>query len=279
MWGMRMKQQQSVRNKKKQRVEKKGPNISKRKAQLDKRYEQDRKRSKSVHSEKVTREKKKTAPSSKGKRTASATVRRKKVVKKIARPSKRKQVIQFLFDVLFYVAMVGIVVGTLIFLISGDDQRSLFGYRFYTVLTDSMNIGEENSEGNFESGDMILVQMTQPEDLEIGDVITFGVGEDSFLTHRLVETMTELNDQEGLFFRTKGDANEHPDPPISSEQVLGKVVYTIPRGGVVLSFVRDHYVVCLIFIASVFGFIWVLRYYFDQPDFKKRQKVRRSVHN
>ena len=73
------------------------------------------------------------------------------------------------------------------------------------VLTDSM-------EPEFSKGDKIKIYQVKPEDIKVGDVISFHYkldGENTvIITHRVTEIITQNNE---LAFRTKGDHNIAPD--------------------------------------------------------------------
>ena len=81
-------------------------------------------------------------------------------------------------------------------------------------------------------GGIVVIKPVDPETLRIGDVICFRLSEPTSITHRIIN-ITE----EG--FITKGDANEDPDTWIvKKENVVGKVIATIPYLGYLGHFVR-----------------------------------------
>lgn len=73
------------------------------------------------------------------------------------------------------------------------------------------------------------------ERIHEGDVITFfKSGGSATTTHRVVE---KHQAGESIRFITKGDANEEPDPePVYRDDVVGKVVFSIPYIGYVINF-------------------------------------------
>ncbi len=88
------------------------------------------------------------------------------------------------------------------------------------------------------SGEIILCKSTDPETLQVGDIVTY-VGEtgdlkDKIITHKIVE----IND--GIF-TTQGVANDIPDPPVRSSQILSKYVTTIPLVGKIFSVINSKY--------------------------------------
>ena len=117
------------------------------------------------------------------------------------------------------------------------ESPSIFGYSFYYVLTQSM-------EPEIMSGEMILGKTVNPEDLQVGDVITYigetGSFKDKIITHKIIE----INDD---IFVTQGVANDIPDPAIYSSQILSRYVATIPVAGKLFSVIN-----------SKFGFIFLI---------------------
>ncbi|MFB6169866.1 MAG: signal peptidase I [Haloarculaceae archaeon] len=122
------------------------------------------------------------------------------------------------------VALVVLVVPFVVFAVPGV----VGGKASYVVLSGSM-------EPAIHVGDVVVVGNRDPAALEVGDVITFDRGTDIPTTHRIVEV---IESDTGVAFRTKGDANEDPDPAlVAPTQVVGVVVLTIPLIGYVVEFV------------------------------------------
>lgn len=98
----------------------------------------------------------------------------------------------------------------------------------YVVLSGSM-------EPTISPGDAVVVRDVDPATLESGDVITFVRSDESTpVTHRVVEV---VEGEDGLAFRTKGDANSDPDPaPVPASNVTGEVWFAIPLVGHVVMF-------------------------------------------
>ena len=174
------------------------------------------------------------------------------------------KVMSIVLNTLFYLIIIGLVGGSTLFAFSNDPQKSYFGFRFYNVLTNSMN--GDRPDG-FAAGSVIVVKLTDPSEIQKDDIITFVPGSDarSYLTHRVVEVKTELNGMQGLYFVTRGDTNNADDPPISGKMVVGKKVFSIPFVGSALKFVRENFILTVVFMVATFGFILVLRYYFAKP--------------
>lgn len=96
----------------------------------------------------------------------------------------------------------------------------VMGYEEMAVLTGSM-------EPKYPVGSLIFVKEENPENLKVGDVITYGLSEDTVVTHRIVE----INKDEQSVV-TKGDANESNDGnPIPYNNIVGKAHFCVPYLG------------------------------------------------
>ena len=98
------------------------------------------------------------------------------------------------------------------------------GGRPLTVLSGSMT-------PTYGVGDVVVVRPVDPEELRVGDVITFQTTSDDphLTTHRIVG---EVFGSEGREFWTQGDANNAADlSPVEPGQVRGKVWYAVPLVG------------------------------------------------
>lgn len=133
------------------------------------------------------------------------------------------------------------------------------GYLPMIVLTDSMY-------PEIESGDLIICHTLEPEEVQVGDIITFfdpaGNGT-SIVTHRVLE----IEDLGGsLAFRTKGDANNVADAQSVPEGNLVGIYRTrIPNAGNVAMFMQTTpglvvCVICPILLLVLYDFIRRRRY-------------------
>jgi signal peptidase len=87
-------------------------------------------------------------------------------------------------------------------------------------------------------GDVVIVKREPAGAIEVGDVIQFRDG-DLRIAHRVVEI--EEDGAGGKVFWTKGDANKNRDAdPVLPEQLIGKVVFKIPKVGWVTIWARSR---------------------------------------
>lgn len=107
---------------------------------------------------------------------------------------------------LYYMAQVKIL---------NKDYANIFGYTFFEVATGSMAT-------TINIGDIVVVKVN--EAFKENDIIVYKE-ENSFITHRVIKI-------DGQDLITRGDANNSEDKPIKSDQILGKVIYVIPKIGI-----------------------------------------------
>lgn len=107
---------------------------------------------------------------------------------------------------LYYMAQVKIL---------NKDYANIFGYTFFEVATGSM-------ANTINIGDIVVVKVN--EAFKENDIIVYKE-ENSFITHRVIKI-------DGQDLITRGDVNNSEDKPIKSDQILGKVIYIIPKIGI-----------------------------------------------
>jgi len=95
-------------------------------------------------------------------------------------------------------------------------------------------VGGRSMEPALGLGSAIVIAPVAASDLHVGDVVSLRAGEDrSLFTHRIVEV---LHQPDGVYVRTKGDANEHPDPTtVPAGDIQGRVQLTIPLAGYLIA--------------------------------------------
>lgn len=145
-----------------------------------------------------------------------------------------KTILLWVRKILIYLLSAIIIIAALIFAADKSPQKSLFGFRYYTVLTPSM-------EPTYSVGDIVVVKLANATDIFEGDVITFNPSSNSeaYLTHRVTQKIENYENTGVTCFKTKGDANEDEDGfLIDSSRVIGKVTVSIPKIGYVIRFVQ-----------------------------------------
>jgi len=108
---------------------------------------------------------------------------------------------------------------------------TLFGFTFNTILSGSM-------QPTLGVGEVIGIEKVEFKDVKVSDVISFKVeGMDTPVCHRVIEI---VETEEGIGFRTKGDANEEPDPwVITPKNLIGRMTFHVPYVGYLAKFVKS----------------------------------------
>ncbi len=121
----------------------------------------------------------------------------------------------------------------------------LFGVNTYIVKSSSM-------EPDIKTGSLILVEKFNSNEIfskiHVGDDITYKVGNDTVITHRIME-INEDSDQ----IITKGIKNNNTGETINSSMVVGKVFLVIPFVG----YIFNYYVILLLILGIIFVYIGV----------------------
>ena len=78
-------------------------------------------------------------------------------------------------------------------------------------------------------GDVVVTCPSSADNLHEGDIVRYHKGAPTVI-HRIVACTQDENG--GLAFITQGDSNNTPDAdPVLPEQILGKVIFNIPKLG------------------------------------------------
>ncbi len=124
------------------------------------------------------------------------------------------------------------------------NDRSLFGYKAFIVLSDSM------SATDFSAGDLVLVREVDPTTLVEGDIISYqstnaeNYGET--VTHKIRRLTTDSEGKPG--FITYGTTTNTDDEAVVTYSfVLGKYQARLPRVGSFFQFLKTTpgYIVCI----------------------------------
>jgi signal peptidase len=104
-----------------------------------------------------------------------------------------------------------------------------FGWQIDVVMSSSMSPA-------MRAGGVVVTKPIAPDTIKLSDVIAYHSPLDGKLvTHRVVG----IQEHSPLYFQTKGDANEDPDPYlVPSENIVGKVRFYIPLLGYMTHFAK-----------------------------------------
>ena len=125
-----------------------------------------------------------------------------------------------------------------------------FGWRVDAVLSGSM-------EPQVMTGSLVVTRPVEPEAIAVGDIITFrqAAAAETLITHRV----TGIGQSSFLYFETKGDANDKPDPfTVPARNMVGKVCFHAPYWGYATEFLKTP--VGFIFALVIPGSILIAMY-------------------
>lgn len=146
---------------------------------------------------------------------------------------------------LIFAIAVAMMIFTIISVNTFDqNNRSLFGYKAFTVRTDSMKATD------FDAGDLVFVKSVDPTTLNEGDIIAFTSQDDEYygetITHKIRAKTTDANGNDA--FITYGTTSGDDDKvPVAHAFVLGKYVGKIPNIGAFFLFLKQPigYIICI----------------------------------
>lgn len=123
-------------------------------------------------------------------------------------------------------------------------DRSIFGYKAFIVLSDSM------SATDFSAGDLVISKEIPASEVKEGDIITFiSSDNDTYgqvFTHKVRQV---INNNGDISFITYGTTTGVDDPtPVSEYNLLGKYQFSLPKVGKFFNFVKTTpgYICCIL---------------------------------
>ena len=155
-------------------------------------------------------------------------------------------IVRSIFVWLFVALAVAMMVFTVVSVSTFDRaDRSLFGYKAFIVLSDSM------SKTDFDAGDLVLIKQVDPSTLKEGDIISYtsqnaaSFGET--VTHKIRKLTTDAEGEAGFItYGTTTDTDE--ETAVTNPFVLGKYSFSIPKVGLFFQFLKTTagYIVCIL---------------------------------
>jgi signal peptidase I len=133
----------------------------------------------------------------------------------------------------------------LIFYSVGSNTTFFNGYNSYLVQSGSM-------EPTISIGDLLITH--KKSIYQKSDVVTFYSQETNrIVTHRIIDTKEGKDGQ----FITKGDANNEEDEyQISNSNIIGKVVFKIPKLGFLINFAQSAIGLTILILVPAAGLIF-----------------------
>ena len=124
-----------------------------------------------------------------------------------------------------------------------QNERSIFGYKFFVVRSDSM------AATDFKAGDIIISKVVDTTTLKEGDIITFiSEGSENYgetVTHKIRKVTTDAYGS--VAFVTYGTTTDKNDDALAT-YVLGKYVGKLPNLGAFFMFLKTTpgYIICIL---------------------------------
>ena len=125
------------------------------------------------------------------------------------------------------------------------NDRNLFGYRCYIVLSDSM------SATDFSAGDLVLVKSVDPTTLQVGDIISYqsqnSENYGATVTHKIRAKTVDSSGNPG--FITYGTTTGVDDETVVTFPfILGKYQGSLPKVGSFFKFLKtpQGYILCIL---------------------------------
>ena len=175
-------------------------------------------------------------------------MKKEKIKKVNPKAEKVKRVFKWFFSVITALSFIfGLLIFVSVLRANSGEVPSVLGYSVMRVKTGSM-------EPELRTGCIVIAKKTDPQSLEVGDIISFySIDPDPYLngqpeTHRIVERHYLISGERE--FITKGDANEADDPsPVMQSNLIGKVVLNLGvASGSVLGILQNPKVIFFLII-------------------------------
>jgi len=155
---------------------------------------------------------------------------------------------------LYYGLLIAIVVTAYFVGNTTNQPRTVFGYSVFTVLTGSMR-------SEIPEGSLIITKYTDPNQIEVGDDITYLREDLSTVTHRVVEIYENYNNSGVRGFRTKGIDNPMADTNIiHPNNILGVVVFHVAGVGSFFVYVQQNPLLIVLIGIILIALVYTIRY-------------------
>lgn len=172
---------------------------------------------------------------------------------------------------ILYTLLVILVVLILIIVVlqkTSNNSLSLGGFRIFNIATGSM-------QPKYEVGDVLVAKTISPDQIKIGDDVTYIGTEGTFAGKVVTHQVIEIEEENGNYkFHTQGLANNEEDPVITQEQVIGKIIYKVWSLSYISKIVQNLYsFYFVIFIpVAILIFIEIRRIVIDIASNKKEKE-------
>lgn len=127
------------------------------------------------------------------------------------------------------------------------------------IPTPFMVVSSQSMHPALNYGDLIIIRGESAEEIQVGDIIAFEVPNpykaavQSPVIHRVTEKFV---DGEGIYFKTRGDANPKEDPwKVPAGNVLGECAAKIPYLGFPILFAKSPFGLAFLLSLAILSFL------------------------
>ncbi len=141
----------------------------------------------------------------------------------------------------------------------------LFGLRVCAVVTNSM-------EPTINQGDLVIVKPIDPEDIQIGDILSYVKQDGVTYIHRVSEMEINTTDPSQTILLMSGDnVDEWGDrvDRVGAFTVQGIYVIALPGMGNFLLWVRTNWILTIAIVVTIVIFLALLKHFVDKAHNKK----------
>ncbi len=152
----------------------------------------------------------------------------------------------------------------------GKNNRSIFGYKAFIVLSDSMKATD------FEAGDVVVVKEVDPSTLKAGDIITFTSRDSASygetITHK-IRRLTKTSDGDPGFVTYGTTTNTDDATVVDYYNVEGKYQFRLPKVGRFFNFLKTvpGYICCILIPFLLFIIVQGINTVKAFKNYKKEQ--------
>ena len=150
-----------------------------------------------------------------------------------------------------------------------NNQITFLGYRMFSVASSSM-------APDYQVGDVLIVKITEPEDIKVGDSVTYygkvGSFANKVITHQVIKIETNVDGKR--VFHTKGISNLVEDPLVYEEQIYGVVQFKAEILSFIYKVVNTKHGMFILVILPIFYIIGseMLAFMLENEEKRRRPK-------
>ena len=160
------------------------------------------------------------------------------ITRKLKKKNLIKKIMNFIIYPIFSVLLIFCISIVLQIIKNPEETPDLFGYKFFNVVSGSMN-------PQLEIGDIVFSKEIEEKHIKKGDIITFKQ-KNAIITHRVEDIIIE---NEKIYYQTKGDNNNSKDESlVQYKDIEGIYVFKIPKIGIFINKIQNTTIMFIVII-------------------------------